>query len=372
LNQQSEKMSSPARIPIPWRQRWRDARLRIFPAIIFIGIVVMLGALWKNFTAFPTVLGQAEAIDANVSCYKPGILAQLDVNRFQSVKAGEVVAQVLPTDPKVLAASLAVSQAEIELLRADMQPVAARQKTAMDYSQLRLDWMRQRAQLAMARVNLQFAEAELRRTEQLFKDKIVAERVYDQAKATQGRLQNEVDELARLVEEQGRNIEQLQLTNCVEISKVTDEPLRAAIAVQEARLRLTEAELSPISLRAPVEGVVKVLLHRPGEAVTAGEPLITITPSNPVRIVGYLAQPILKEPKVGTPVLVRTRGPHREMGSAAVVEVGAQFEAIAPALATPVRVANAELGLPIGVSLPPNLKIRPGELVDLLLQPRSN
>jgi len=43
------------------------------------------------------------------------------------------------------------------------------------------------------------------------------------------------------------------------------------------------------------------------------------------------------------------------------------LETIAPALAAPVKFTAVELGLPISVSLPPNLKIRPGEIVDLTL-----
>jgi multidrug resistance efflux pump len=368
----NETMSNSERIPTPWNQRWQIVRLRILPAVIFVAVIVALAVLWAKFATAPTLVGQAEAIDSNVSCYKPGTLAQLNVARFQKVKAGDAVGQVLLTDPKILASSLAVVQAEIELLRVNMQPVAARQRTAMDYSQLRLDWMRQRAQLAMSKVNLQFAEAELHRTEQLFKDKIVAERVYDQAKAAQGRLQNEVEELSRLVKEQQQNIEQLQLTNAVDIAKITDDPLRASIAVQESKLKLTEAELSPITLHAPIDGMVNVIFHRAGEAITAGEPIVSIAPFNAARIIGYLTPPILVEPKVGERVIVRTRGTQRRSGSAEVVDVGTQFEAIAPALATPVKVANTELGLPIGVSLPADLQIRPGELVDLMLLPKEN
>ncbi|HWX21983.1 MAG TPA: HlyD family efflux transporter periplasmic adaptor subunit [Candidatus Binatia bacterium] len=360
-------MSTPAPIPIPLRQRWQDARRRLFPLIIFAITFVLLLVLWKDFASAPTMVGQVESIQANVSCYKPGMLAQLNVNRFQKVKAGDAVGQVLLTDPKILASSLAVVQADIEMLRVTMQPIAAKQRTAMDYSQLRLDWMRQRAQLAMARANLQFAQTDFHRTEQLFTDKIVSERFYDQAKASQGRLQNEVEELTRLVEEQGRNIDQLQLTNAVEISKVTEEPLRVAIAAQEAKLRLTEAELSPITLYAPVDGMVNVIYHRTGEAVNAGESIVSIAPVNALRIVGYLRPPIFDEPKVGCQVQVRTRGPRRQSGTSAVVEVGAQFETIAPALQAPMKLANIELGLPIGISVPANLKIRPGELVDLTL-----
>ncbi len=364
-------MSAPSPIPIPLSGRWRDVRLRVLPVLIFVFAIIVLAALWKDFAAAPSLVGQAESLQANVSCYKPGVLAQLTVNRFDRVKSGDAVGQVLVTDPKILQASLAVIQADIELLRATMRPITDQQRTAMDYSQLRLDWMRQRAQLASARVNLQFAEADLRRTEQLYKDKIVSERFYEQAKATQSRLQSEVDELARLVEEQTRNFDQLQLTNGVDIAKVTDSPLRVAIAAQESKLRLTEAELSPITLRAPVDGMVDIIYHRAGETVLAGEAIVSIAPLNALRIVGYLRPPITQEPKPGTRVEVRTRGPNRQVGSAHVLQVGTQFEPIAPALQTPVRLANVELGLPVGISMPPNLKIRPGELVDLTLLPSA-
>jgi multidrug resistance efflux pump len=295
------------------------------------------------------------------------MLAQLGVTRFQRVKAGDVVGQVLVTDPKILASSLAVVEAEIESLRASLEPLTGQQKTAMDYSQLRLDWMRQRAQLAMAKVNLQLADSEFHRSEELYKDKIISERVFQQAQASQQRLQKEVEELTRLVDEQGRNFEQTALTNTIEMSKLSDAPLRAAIAVQESKLRLTEAELSPITLKATVDGMVSTIYRHTGEAVIAGEPIISIATYSPVRIVGYLRAPIMDEPKIGSRVEVRTRGANREMGTANVLEIGTQMEAITPALLGPMKFANSDLGLPISVSVPPNLKIRPGELVDLTL-----
>ena len=363
-------MSSPAPIPIAPAQRIAWLRLRVLPAFIFGAAILVLGLLWRGHVATTALVGQVEPVQANVSCYRPGTLAQLSVNRFQQVKAGDPVGEVLVTDPKILASSLAVIQADIEVLRIGMQPLVAKQRTAMDYSQLRLDSMRQRAQLAMAKVNLQFAEADFRRTEELFKEKIVAQRVYEQAKTSQDRLRNEVEELSKLVEEQARNFE--QITNSTDLAKVTDDPLRAAIAVQESKLRLTEAELSPITLRAPVDGTISVLFHRSGEAVTAGEPIMAVAAAHAVRIVGYLRPPVNREPKVGTRVEVQTRGLPREVGTAEIIEVGTQFEPIAPALQAPIRFVNLELGLPIGVSIPANLKTRPGELVDLRILASSS
>jgi multidrug resistance efflux pump len=374
MNSEPKEITAPvpAPIPIPWSQRWHDVRLRIVPALIFVGLLFALVRLWEKYVSAPTLVGQAEVVPANISCYKPGMLAQLTVNRFQKVKAGDAVGQVLVTDPKILASSLAVIQAEIEEIRANQTQVSAEQRLAMEYSEVCLHWMAQRAELGMAKADLLVAEADFHRTEELFKDKIVSERAYDLAKAKQDSLRNKVGELTASVDDQGRRVALLQPTNTAEISKVTDAPLAAAIAVEESKLRLTEAELNPITLRAAVDGMVDVIYHRVGEAVTVGEPIVSIASFNAVRIIGYLRSPILEEPKLGARVEVRTRGPHRQVGVAQIIEVGTQFEPLPPALQIPVRLANTELGLPINISVPSCLKIRPGELVDLTLVARTD
>jgi multidrug resistance efflux pump len=328
--------------------------------------------LWKNYASAPTLVGQAEVVPANISCYKPGMLAQLTVNRFDKVKAGDAVGQVLVTDPKILASSLAVIQAEIQQIRVSQTPVAAEQRLAMEYSEVRLHWMAQRAELGAAKADLIVAQADFRRTEELFKDKIVSERAFDVAKAKAESLQHKVDELTESVDDQGRRVVLLQPTNTAAISRVSDDPLRAEIAVEESKLKLTEAELNPITLRAAVDGMVDVIYHRVGEAVTAGEPIVGVAPFNAVRIIGYLRPPLLNEPKPGGRVEVRTRGPKRQVGSGQIMEVGTQFEPLPAALQMPVRLANSELGLPLSISVPPSLRIRPGELVDLTLVPRKD
>ncbi len=349
-----------------------DVRQRFVPALLLTVLLVLSVKLWQKYASAPTLVGQAEVVPANVSCYKSGMLAQLFVNRFQTVKAGDSIGQVLVTDPKILVSSLAVIQAEIEAIRVSQTPVAAEQRLAMEYGEVRLHWMAQRAELGVAKADLLVAQADFRRTEQLFKDKIVSGRAYDLAKAKQDSLQNKVEELATSVEEQGRKIQLLQPTNTTEISKVTDQPLQTAIAVEESKLRLTEAELSPITLRAAVDGMVDVIYHRVGEAVTVGEPIVGIAPSNAVRIIGYLRPPLFDEPKLGARVEVRTRGPHRQVGAANIVQVGTQFEPLPAALQLPARLADSELGLPLAISVPSSLKIRPGELVDLTLVPGAD
>jgi multidrug resistance efflux pump len=291
---------SPAPIPIPLAQRWQDARERLVPFLVFGISLCVIGVLWRNHVAAPTLVGQAEPVLADVTSQKPGMLTSLNVVRFQKVKAGEPIGLVMLAEPRLLESSLAVIRAEIDMLRANMRPVAAQQRNALDYNHVRLDWMRQRAELAGVRVNLQLAETELCRTQELFKAKICSQRELDVATATQAGLKQQVEELARLVAEGDENFKLLQPTNTLEIAKISDDPLRAAIAVQESKLRLTEAELSPITLRASIDGIVTAIYRRSGEAVVAGQPIVALATLSPVRIVGYVSSPLRQEPKPGT------------------------------------------------------------------------
>src|ERR1043166_6817899 len=115
------KTEDPPPIPIPFQQRWRDARLRLLPVLVFGASLCALVALWKDHVVPHTMIGQAEPVLANVTCYKPGMLAELSVTRFQRIKAGAPVGKVLIPAPKILASSLAVIQAEIDALQASMR-----------------------------------------------------------------------------------------------------------------------------------------------------------------------------------------------------------------------------------------------------------
>jgi multidrug resistance efflux pump len=366
------KPEPPLPIPIPLAQRWQDARGRLLPVLVFAGALCAIAVLWRDHVAAPTLVGQAEPVLADVSCHKPGVLAELNVVRFHRVQAGDPVGRVMVAEPRIIDSSLAVIRAEIAMLQVNMGPIVTLQHNAMDYNRVRLDWMRQRADLAGARVNLQLAETELHRAEALFKEQITSQQKLDEAKAACEALRQQVEELAKLVAEGDQNFKTLQLTNATEITRISEDPLRAAIAVQESKLRLAEAELSPITLRAPIDGTVTLIYHRPGETVIAGQPIVALATLNPVRIVGYLRSPLQNEPKPGTRVEVRTRSGHREVGSARVMAVGTQMEAIPPALQGPLKFANLELGLPLDISLPANLKIRPGELVDIRFDLRAD
>ena len=200
------------KIPSPPAHHWREFRIRAMPAIVFFVATVVAVAVWKDHVAAPTVFGEVEAVQANVSSAKAGLLSKLTVERFQRVTAGDIIGEVTVADPLVLIRSVAVIRAEIELLRANMKPVLGLQQAAIQSEELRLEWMRLRTQLLTARINFQFSTNEFVRMEALFKDRIISDRVFEQAKTAKEKLQAEVENLANLINESETNFNQLRLT----------------------------------------------------------------------------------------------------------------------------------------------------------------
>ena len=89
-------------IPTPLAQRWREFRFRIVPILVFLGVLLVLTVMWRQYVSPPILVGQVEPMTAYVTSPKPGTLAQLNLARMQRVKAGDPVGQVITTDPKVL------------------------------------------------------------------------------------------------------------------------------------------------------------------------------------------------------------------------------------------------------------------------------
>ena len=358
-------------IPIPFAQRVRLAQTTLLPTVVFLGTLVAVAILWRERVGAPSMVGQADGALANVSSHQAGVLVGMRVARFQKVTTGEPIASVMIADPKLVEASLAVIRSELDVLRATLNPIAAQQRNAVNYAQLRLNWMRERAELATARVNVQLAELQLQRAQDLFNNQIASQSEFDTAKANFQGLQKQVEELGKLVVEGEESFRNLQPTNSTDISRISDEPMRAAIAAAESKLRLAEAQLSPLTLRAPIDGTVTAVYFRSGESITPGQPVVVIAADKPMRIVGYLRQPISREPSPGTAVQIRTRTARREVGTGRIVDVGGQLEPLPLALQSPLKIAGAELALPVNISLPTTMNLRPGELVDISLLPTT-
>src|SRR6478672_6089112 len=102
-------------IPTPASQRFREFRIRVMPVAFFFLIVAAAVFLWKDVAVPPMAgVGFVETNVASVAAPMAGIVTEMNVKRFQRVKAGEQICKLLLNDPKVIEAELAIVQAEIQ------------------------------------------------------------------------------------------------------------------------------------------------------------------------------------------------------------------------------------------------------------------
>jgi multidrug resistance efflux pump len=343
---------------------WRQLRLQYLPVLVFVVGVIAAGVLWTQWVAPPTLVGEAEAVRAEIRSVQAGTLNALNVDLLQPVKAGQTLGRVIVNDPKVLEASLAVIRAEIDVLRTT---------TDMNFERLRLDWMSKRVELVSLQSQLHQAEATLNRVMSLHRIKLLSDEEFEEAKNTRDGIEAQMKAQAELISRLEPELRPLNISEGRTVPTAAAEGLRAAVKQKEEQLRLIEAQLSPLSLVSPIDGVVTLVYRRSGETVAGGEPILQISATHSERIIGFLRQPLPQvEPKPGTEVEVRTRTFLRRVGTARIAHVGQQLEPISPtllaAMRLPVTTIPTDLGLRIHVTRPEGLTLRPGEHVDVIIR----
>lgn len=351
-------------IPTPPNQRWRVFRIELLPPLAFALCAGLIAFLWRGTAVAPALTAEAEVAQAELRSAFGGMVIELDAEPMREVRAGEVVGLVRAEAAAVGAAELAALRAEIDLIRVGREPAIIGRRLALDAERLRLEWMRERAALASLRMELLQAEADFARQKSLHARAMTTEEAYDIARLVRERLLAQVGEQERLVAA-------LEPASAAESGAPdADAALAAAVRAIEAELRWAEARLAPEPLVAPIDGVVTRVFRRAGEPVAPNEPLLEIVAPKPTRLVGWLRQPLAVEPRPGMTVELRSRRPDRRSAVAEVLAVGRVLELVPPTqLALIGRADTPELGLRVYFSLPDGLTLRPGEFVDVMLDP---
>jgi multidrug resistance efflux pump len=213
------------------------------------------------------------------------------------------------------------------------------------------------------RPQLVLAETNLVAADELFKAGAGNRLAYDAALSQRDALKEEIAAREDYIRELSNNLASLT---------ISDEPLKnavlEAIKAQEKELELT---LKPAQLKAPIDGLVAMIHHQAGEKIRRGEAIVTVASPVATNVIGYVRQPIQRQPRPGDPVRVTTRTSPRRSGISHITKVGAQLEPINQGLLS-ADTRRFEVGLPIVVALPPvlsnELNLLPGEYVDIAFE----
>ena len=358
-------------IPTPPAQRWREIRLLYLPRAMFFVAIAVVAWMWGGVVAPSSMVAEAEVLGSDLRAPQAGVVASLTVALHQPVQAGQVVGHIAGANPRLLEATLAVIRAEVGMLTATMAGATDRQRVALEFERMQLDWMSHRVERAALQGRLQQTETDLARAEQLYRTGLVTTESVDQLKISRASLVAQLDEKNKLVARLEPALRNLTATDPQASALSGDAALAAAIKVQESKLRLAEAELAPAPLVVPIDGVVALVLRRAGETVLAGDPILRVTAPKSERLTGYLLQPLPYEPKVGMEAEIRTRGTPVKIATTKITHVGVALETLSPTMLAAMRLPTVpapETAVRVEFALPPGLALRPGEHVDVTVR----
>ena len=141
------------------------------------------------------------------------------------------------------------------------------------------------------------------------------------------------------------------------------EPLRKAVAEQEALAAALEPQIKGMEIRAPISGRICAIYRWPGENVRRGDPIVAIAAERGTYIVSYVRQEQRIRPVEGMAVEIRVRAAASRPLATVVEEVGPQVEEIPLHQCRDPKLP--EWGVPVRIRMPEGFIGRPGELIDI-------
>jgi multidrug resistance efflux pump len=377
---------------------------QLVPVLVWLAVVVcVVGLFYRRYERFE-IVGLAQGQVRQVAATCTGRLQELPVGLYHEVKQGQVVAvidTVLDNEP--IQAQLASIAAEIEHLMAQLLPrqeqllaeaanletshVADERTFAVDVEDSRLQTLQLRAQIASDRITLQDLKMEVGTLQYLVQQDAVGPYELERVKAQHEALAQKIEENERALEQAQEHFRQAQQRLDEFRRRQMQHPsvdsalevIRKEAKVQERRMEELRARCEPLELTAPIDGMIvpipaqtgggqrrgqgERVLTRPGEVVTAGDPILAVAELQPSEIVAYVGQSQVGQVHEQMTVeLVKNREP-AQIAESKVVSVGPTIELMPQRLWRNPNVP--QWGRPIMISIPAGMELLPGEMVGI-------
>lgn len=283
-------------------------------------------ALSRGMTLGPgTAVGYAEEQVYSVAPLQAGRIKELRVTLGQAVKAGDILVQL---DTRQLELRKQKVQAELEQAKAQL--LAEQDLQAAQLARGQLQAVRANADVQRMRAELREVDQSVKRLSNLTTQRLVRADDVEAARKQQKAL---AAELSARPHGPVKDMEQMGLRPrpLSEQQKRLEQrlgPQHVAISVHEAELAQIEYEIGELTLRAPVDGQVGMILHRVGDVVSAGMPVVTLITSRPGHIVTYVPERQIRSYPLGTAVTLRKIGVAVAAMRAHVVELAPMIEEV--------------------------------------------
>jgi multidrug resistance efflux pump len=382
-------------------------RRHILPIVVWLSVVACVAGLFTRRSQRFEVLGIAQGQVRQIATNCSGRLTSMPVQLFEQVLPGKTVALVdtildneqtlslLQTQRARLQAQLSTILAEIEHLTSQLVPthddllaektdretsrLSDSRRFSVDVESARLEILRYRALIETDRIILKDLAMEVQTIKELLAQEAVAAYELQKAQVQYETLEKKIEENEQLLE-QAKTAHKQTKQRYEEYDRYQPHHpsvedalgvIRKAIKIQERRMDelLVQIEaLEPrktLKLTAPIEGVVSHILHWPGEAVLAGEPILTITEVKPTEIIAYAAEGMVNKIRKGMAVELAKRGVSEkiEIARSQITYIGPVVEQLPARLWRNQNIP--EWGRPFLIAAPPQMKLITGEVVGI-------
>lgn len=231
-----------------------------------------------------TLYGNVEIREVELAFRQSGRLTRVHVQEGDRVKQEQLVAEL---DTKPLRDAYAAAHAEVALAKAELKKLQRGNR--------RQDILRGEASVAQAQAIYERAHAELERQSRLRSVDATSKKALDTAVSAKAEaaaaLQSAQQALSLLKE--GARQEDI-------------EAAQARLAAAEAAQALARTAVDDGQLKAPQDGTVLVRVREPGSLLSARDPVVTLSLTDPIYVRAYVAEPQLGLVAPGTKVWVRS------------------------------------------------------------------
>ncbi len=247
--------------------------------------------------------GHVEATEVTVSTKVPGHLERLLVDEGTAVQAGQELARIDTTDTR-----LALAAARAERAQAD-----AELRLRVNGSRIE-DIREAEAQVARARAELEAAQPDLGRMEDLLAAGSGTSKARDDARSRRDGAKASLDAATEraLRLKAGSRPEEI-------------DAARARLAAADAQIAQLAQQLKDAVITSPVAGVVTEKLAEPGELLARGTGIVVVTDLPHAWLNAYVAEPDLERLRLGQDAVVVTDGGERRHGKLSFVSAVAEF-----------------------------------------------
>ncbi|CAK0766909.1 HlyD family secretion protein [Gammaproteobacteria bacterium] len=331
--------------------------------LLLLVVVGGLGAAMLKFIPHPerplSAAGTIEARAIRVGSKIGGRIAEIYVREGDRVRSGDRL--VMFEAPELAAALDQVraqhAEAEAQLARlehgARPEEVAEARAIADQTQGMRNAEVAQaRAELDRAQTDLANAERNTRRAAALRAKDLVSRQNYDDLESRWHGQQAAVR-----ATRQALTAAEARLTAARAVTLRTERGFRpeeidagrAAVARTAATVRETEARYAEREVRAPVDAVVEVLDHRPGDLIPAGAVFARLLEDRQLYVMVYVAETQVGKVLVGQAVKIHVDGFSEATSSGRVEQIRSEAEFLPRNVQTPEERVHQVIGVKVGL-----------------------